>query len=616
MKKQLYLFAFLFCYLGANAQIQHLEPSFWWEGMKYHQVQIMVHGKNIANLSVSAKNIEILEVTKTQNPNYLFVTLETQNLTSGTYPITFKKNKKVVQHYNFEIKTRRINSSQRKGFDSSDAIYLIMPDRFSNGNPDNDSMKSVTEKADRKNKDGRHGGDIQGIINHVDYLKDLGITTLWSTPLLEDNEPVTTYHTYAQSDLYKIDPRFGTNKEYLSLSKELHKKDMKLVMDYVTNHWSSKHWMIQDLPTPDWIHVWADGDKGFKRSNYRMTSQFDTNASNIDSKECMDGWFDSSMPDINQQNPLVLNYLIQNAIWWIEYANLDGLRVDTYSYNDKDGIAKWTKTIMGEYPNFNIVGEVWMQSQAQISFWQKDSKIGKIKNYNSYLPSVMDFTLHNAITQMFNEDNQDWNTGMMRAYENFANDFLYPNIDNILVFAANHDTNRINEILDGDVNKYKLAITLISTIRGIPQLYYGDEIGMRGDKNKHGDGDIRRDFPGGWKNDSQNAFLQNGRTPKQNEYHNFTKKLLQWRKNTPVIHTGKTKHFLPINNVYTYFRYDDTKKVMVVINNSNQTQTVNCNRFKEILSGYSSGVDFISNQKINLETSFSIKAKTSYVIEL
>jgi len=475
--------------------------------------------------------------------------------------------------------------------------------------------KEFFDKANRQDKDGRHGGDIAGIIKNLDYLNELGVTTIWSTPLLEDNEPKTSYHGYAQSDYYRIDPRYGSNEDYKKLGDELHKRDMKLVMDYVTNHWGSKHWLIKDLPAKDWIHYWKEGEKenGFKRSNYRMTSQFDTNASKIDAENCMDGWFDTTMPDMNQSNPLVLNYMVQNAIWWIEYAGLDGLRVDTYSYNDKKGIAEWTKRITDEYPNFNIVGEVWMHDQAQMSYWQKDSKIAAIQNYNSHLPSVMDFTLHDAIGQVFKEES-GWDSGMQKVYDNFTNDFLYPNIDNILVFAENHDTQRFNELYP-DFKDYQLAMSLLMTIRGIPQIYYGSEIGMKGDKNK-GDGDIRRDFPGGWSGDANNAFTSARRTADQSKYFDFTKKLLNWRKTQNVIHTGKTLHYVPENNVYVYFRYDNKKRVMVILNNNKLDQKLDLRRFSEGLDKFTKGKDILSNTEISLSGNLEVKGKSAMILEL
>jgi len=598
------------------AQVEKIEPPFWWAGMQHSEVQLMLYGKDIAQYEVKFLNtIQISDVVKTENPNYLFVTINTKNVAAGTYELQFLKDDKVVGKQSYELKARRQNSAAREGFDSSDLIYLVMPDRFANGNSDNDSTDDTIEEVNRAELSGRHGGDIQGIINHLDYLEELGVTALWSTPLLEDNEPVLSYHTYAQSDYYKIDPRYGSNDDYKRLASEMHKRDMKLIMDYVTNHWGSKHWMIQDLPTKDWIHYWDSGDNGFQRSSYRMTTQFDSNASEADKEACMNGWFDTTMPDINQKNPLVLNYLIQNAIWWVEFADLDGFRVDTYSYNDKEGIAKWTKAIMDEYPNFNIAGEVWMHNQAQMAYWQKDSKIGAIDNYNSHLPTVMDFTFHDAIILMFAEGEQGWDKGMLRAYENFANDFLYPDINNILVFAGNHDTNRINEIYKADLNTYKMIMTMIATVRGIPQVYYGDELGMGGNKDLKGDGDIRHDFPGGWKGDPINAFTAEGRTPGQTGFFEFSKKIFNWRKSKSAIHTGKTMQFVPENNVYVYFRYTDDERVMVVINNNPDAQTLKLNRFKEMIKSHKSGRDIISEQQMSLENTLQVAGKTAMIIE-
>jgi len=609
------LFLF-FTSLLTSQSIQKVEPPNWWVGMKNSKLQLMVYGENIANYSVNISDESIIldSVSKTENPNYLFLNLDlSKSLKSKKFDIILNHKGKKKLKYNYELKQRGNNSASRNSFDSSDVIYLIMPDRFANGDSKNDSHKDVVEKVNRAEKGGRHGGDIQGVINHLDYLDDLGVTALWSTPLLEDDEPVYSYHTYAQSDYYKIDPRYGTNEDYKRLADEMHKRDMKLIMDYVTNHWGSKHWMINDLPTKDFINQWPEG---FRRSNYRMTTQFDTNTSIVDAEGCMNGWFDTTMPDMNQRNPLLLNYITQNAIWWIEYAGLDGLRVDTYSYNDKEGIAKWTKAITDEYPNFNIVGEVWMHDQAQMAYWQKDSKVGAIDNFNSHLPSVMDFTLYDEITGVFNQENASWNDGMIKVYDNFVNDFLYPNIDNILVFAGNHDTNRINEIYKSDIDKYKLTMTLILTIRGMPQLYYGDEIGMLGNKDKHGDGDIRRDFPGGWQGDTQNAFTQEGRTKTEEAYHAFTKKLLTWRKDKKVIHTGKTIQFVPQNNVYVYFRTDVKETVMVVINNNPKTQILDLNRFKEAIKDFTKGNDILSGKEINLTEKLTIESKKSMVIEL
>jgi glycosidase len=597
--------------LSLSAQIDRMEPPFWFEGMNKSEVQILFYGKNIAQNSVQVSNdVVITNVTKTENPNYLFVTIDTKNVKAQNLEFTLTNGKKSFKK-GFEIKTRRPNSALRKSFDASDVMYLIMPDRFANGNPNNDSSPELQEKANRSLPGGRHGGDIQGIINNLDYIKELGATAIWSTPMCEDNDKGYSYHTYGQSDVYRIDPRYGTNEEYKKLADEMHKRDLKLIKDYVTNHWGAEHWMFKDMPTYDWFHQFP----GYKQSNYRMTTQYDTNASKTDAKLCMDGWFVPSMPDLNQSNPLVLNYLTQNAIWWIEYADLDGFRVDTYSYNDKEGIAKWTKAITDEYPYFNIVGEVWMHDQAQISYWQKDSPIAKIQSYNSYLPSVMDFTLHDTFGSVFNEDKTNWNDGMFKVYENFVNDFLYDNPNNLLTFVENHDTNRFNQIYKNDFKKYKMAMTLLATVRGIPQLYYGSEIGMAGDKGK-GDADIRQDFPGGWNGDANNAFTKQGRTAEQQKFFEFSSKLFTWRKSKEVIHSGKMTHYLPDNNVYVYFRHNDKETVMVIINNAPDTQKINSTRFQENIKSFISGIDILSGKTIDLKNEITIEGKSALILEL
>ena len=611
MKKTIYLLTFLFT-LTLSAQITKVEPPFWYVGMQNPSLQIMFYGKNIAQNNVSVSDgVVITQVQKTENPNYIFVTIDTKNRPASEVVFSFSKDKKVAFTQKYSFKNRKNNSAYRKSFDASDVMYLIMPDRFANGNTNNDSTKDTQEKADRNNPGGRHGGDIEGIIKNLDYIKELGATTIWSTPLCEDNDKNYSYHTYGQSDVYKIDSRYGTNEDYVRLSAEAKKRDLKVVMDYVTNHWGAEHWMYKDLPTYDWVHQFP----GYSQSNYRMETQYDPNASKIDAKNCMDGWFVPSMPDLNQSNPLVLNYLTQNAIWWIEYADLDGFRVDTYSYNDKTAIAKWTKSITDEYPNFNIVGEVWMHNQAQISYWQKNSPISKIQSYNSNLPSVMDFTLHDVFGGIFNEDNAGWFDGMIKFYNNFVNDFLYDNPNNLLIFAENHDTNRFNQNYKNDFKKYQMAMSLLATIRGIPQLYYGSEIGMAGDKGK-GDADIRQDFPGGWNGDTNNAFTKAGRTIEQSKYFDFSSKLFTWRKTKTVIHSGKTMQYIPENNVYIYFRYNENESVMVVVNNNKDKQVVKLNRFKESIQNYVSGKEVISGKIFDLKQDLEIEGKSALILEL
>lgn len=619
----------LFTFLSYAQVFKHVEPANWWVGMEHHQVQVLLHGQEIAKYKVEVSGLTILEELRTENPNYIFVTLETKDKVAGTYPIRLMDKKKVVATHDFKLEERSTNSKYRQSFNSSDVMYLLMPDRFANANEGLDKHPDTKEVTDRSNPGGRHGGDIMGIIQRLSYIKELGATTIWTTPMLEDNEPTFSYHGYAQSDLYKIDPRYGTNSWYKEMVLEAHRQGLKVIKDEVPNHWSSKHWMIQDLPTATWIHQFDQ----FTRSSYRTTTQFDPYASKSDQKASADGWFDTTMPDMNQQNPLLLAYLIQNTIWWIEYAHLDGLRVDTYSYNDKEAIASWTKAILKEYPNLNIVGEVWMHDQAQMSYWQKDSPIGALQDYNSYLPSVMDFTLHDAMMQAWKEQDQAWDKGMIRFYENFTQDYLYANPQNLLVFMENHDTQRFNELYP-DFADYKLALTLLATTRGIPQLYYGTEIGMKGNKDL-GDADIRRDFPGGWAVDQHTTFCSNddlkcrryqtGRTPEEEAYFQFSKALLNWRKGQKVIHEGKLLQFVPQNNVYVYFRYlepvkemaQDAEVVMVILNNSNKDQSLEWARFAEGFKGYTKGKEVLNNQTFNFEQKGTlIPAKTAYIIKL
>ena len=615
MKKILLLSSFLSTF--AFAQIQKVEPMFWWKGMKNPEVQILVYGKDISKYNIElSDNVKIQNLQKTENPNYVFVTINTNEVNKSSFKINIKNKNKIVDSYTYELKNRQPNSANRSSFTSKDMVYLIMPDRFANGDESNDSKTELTDKANRSIPDGRHGGDLRGIINNLDYLQNLGATAVWLTPVNEDNEKQHSYHGYAQTDLYKIDGRYGSNEDYRELSQKLNQGGMMLIQDYVTNHWGISHWMIQDLPSQDWIHKFPGGKDGFRRSNYRTTTQFDKNAAEVDKKEALNGWFDYTMPDMNQSNPLVLNYLTQNAIWWIEYAELGGMRVDTYPYNDKEGMAKWVKAITTEYPNFNVVGEAWMYSPAHISYWQKDSKIAEIDNYNSYLPSVMDFPLFSELPKAIKEE-ESWDKGMIKLYNSFTNDFLYPNVNNMFVFMENHDTERWNEVMNGDVNDYKLGLSLISTVRGIPQVYYGSEIGMRGDKSK-GDAAIRQDFPGGWKSDKQSAFTNEGRTVEQKTFHDFTAKLFNWRKNKEVIHSGKTKHYMPQSNVYVYFRYNENESVMVILNANPEKQTFKLDRFAESLNGFTSGKDIISDKVLPINTNgeITIDGKSSMIIEL
>lgn len=597
--------------LQAQNSFERVEPPFWWADMKHDHIQLLLYGDQIANLTPQGAPGIIQSVERTENPNYLFVNLDLSGQASGMLTLEFKDAKNgSKQVLNYELKARKKGSAERKGFDASDVIYLIMPDRFANGNPDNDAHPETLEGPDRSNRDGRHGGDLQGVIDHLDYLEDLGVTALWSTPLCEDNLPTVSYHTYAQTDLYRIDPRFGTNEDYQRLATEMHKRDMKLIMDYVTNHWGTTHWLLKDPPHQQWIHQ----HDSMLWSNHRKEIFSDPYAAKTDYKGMVEGWFDVTMADVNQEDPYVLKYLIQNALWWIEFAGLDGFRVDTYPYNDLKPMAQWVAAIMEEYPNFNVVGEGWMHNSLHLAYWQRNSALGALNNFNSHLPAVMDFTLTDALVLAFAENNSYWESGLTRIYKNLQNDFLYPDPNNILIFAENHDTNRINDTYP-DLKDYKRLMTVLMTHRGIPQIYYGSEIGMTG-KKQVGDGDIRRDFPGGWPGDPKDAFTVQGRNSKQEAYHSFTKRLLQWRKSAEAIHFGKTLHFVPEHDVYVYFRTTQNQNIMVVINNDLKGHQLKLNRFQEGLQGQKSGTEVLSGNKVSLKETLEIPAETAYIIEI
>ena len=607
---KVFLCLFLSGFSLAWGQIERVEPPNWWANMRNSSIELMLYGTDLGTYEVESKDLLIQESSRTENLNYLWLTLDLSEVKPGSYPLTLTKEGAKSITLNYPVLERSKNASIKNGFDSSDVIYLLMPDRFANGDPSNDEDPNVYEGADRDNPDGRHGGDLQGIINNLDYIEELGATALWLTPVCEDNDKQVSYHTYAQSDLYRIDPRFGTNETYKTLAQKLHEKDMKIIMDYVTNHWGIEHWMMEDLPSPDWIHQFEN----YTNTNHRKEIFSDPYKAKIDYDELTQGWFVPTMPDLNQSNPKVLTYLTQNAIWWIEYANLDSFRVDTFPYNDPEPMTKWVGSILNEYPGFTIVGEGWMHSSIHTSYWQKDSPVAAIADFNSQLPSVMDFPLTDAIGLAFKEHNSHWEGGTTRFYKNFQNDFLYPNIDLVLNFAENHDTNRINDIYP-EFKNYAQVMVLLATIRGIPQIYYGSELGMAGKKSK-GDGDIRQDFPGGWPGDKQNAFVAEERTKKQKQYFDFTAKLLQWRKNKAVIHKGKTLHFIPQEDVYVYFRILNEERVMVVLNNNSEAKTIDLNRFKEGIQSFLIGIDVLSGKQFDLSSKLSIGGEQSLVLEL
>lgn len=597
-----------------SAQIDRVEPSFWWVGMKNPQLQLLIHGTDICNrkVEIRQKGISILRQNRACSPNYLFVTLEidTKTVKAGNFEIQLTQPQKPTLSISYELKNRRPDSEKRQGFSSADVIYLLMPDRFANGDSTNDNIDSQPDKANRNEINRRHGGDIKGIQNHLDYIKELGATAIWSTPLLENNYSKFTYHGYAISDFYKIDPRYGNNDDYVNLVSASHQKGLKVIMDMVSNHCGIWSWWMNDLPFEDWIHQFPT----YTQTNHKANTIKDIHAAKIDKDLFLNGWFDRSMPDMNQQNVYFWTYFIQNSIWWVEYANLDGIRMDTYPYNDREAMAKWAKAITDEYPHFNIMGETWLFQPQDIAFWQKNSV--NALNYNSQLPTVMDFILQKALSSCFNEHGKPWeDMGMNRLYNAIANDYLYADINNLLVFAENHDTQRYNLLLNNNLAKFKMAMSFLMTTRGIPEIYYGTEIGMTGNKDK-GDGDVRRDFPGGWAGDSINAFTDKGRTLTQNEYFNFMAKLLNWRKNKTVIHTGLLTHYIPENDVYVYFRYNETEKIMVILNNNETDQTLKINRYAESLENVKSGKDVMTGQPVDLKSDFMVPKQTALILEL
>lgn len=613
MKKiVLFIVSLVFSISAFALNVDRLEPLFWWIGMKNPTVQLMVHGTNIAfsQVNLDYPGVSIETVTRSENPNYLFIDLKISSETkAGKFPIHFRLNKKEVISYQYELKNRESNSASRKSYTSADVMYLLFPDRFADGDPTNNSIEGMPDKMNRENSFGRHGGDIKGIIDHLNYLKELGVTALWTTPLLEDNQPTGSYHQYATTNYYKIDQRFGTNDDYKNMIAKCHQNGIKVIMDMIPNHCGSAHPWMKDLPFHDWIN----GDTVYTQTNYRISTITDPYTSQFDKNLNSDGWFVSEMPDLNQRNPYMLTYLKQFAIWWVEFSGLDGIRVDTYPYNDPVKVAEWTKAIREEFPNINIVGECWQHSVSDVAYWQSGTL-----NYNGYdsgLPSVMDFNMHDAISAAFNENEQGWDLGVARLWQKLTQDYLYANPFNLVIFTENHDTQRFSTVVGNDVKKYLLGFTYLLTTRGIPQIYYGSEIMMGGDKGK-GDGDIRRDMPGGWAGDTRSVFASSGRTETENYVFDYMKKLIHWRTENPVIHSGRLLHYIPRDNVYTYFRINTEKTVMVVLNNNTKPMSVDSKFFGEGTTGFIKGNDIISGKVYELDCPFELDGKTAVVLEL
>ena len=617
--KQLLL---LLCTFFSFAQVSRIEPPNWWTGMKNNKVQLLVQHKNIqqAQVSINNKSITIEAVHKADSPNYLFIDLAfAENTPSGAFAIEFKMPSGKKLNATYELKERTKKAEDYIGFSSKDVIYLITPDRFANGNPKNDSFKNLKETAvNRKDDYARHGGDLQGITNHVDYIANMGFTQIWPCPVLTNDMYNSSYHGYAMTNFYEVDPRFGTLDEYKQLAIKADEKGLGLIMDQVANHCGLEHWWMSDLPFKDWVNYQENFEKNRANwgnefninSNHRRTTNQDAYAAKTDKELMNGGWFVPTMPDLNQRNPFMAKYLIQNSIWWVETLGLSGIRQDTYPYPDKAFMSNWAGAIMTEYPNFNIVGEEWSTNPLLIGYWQADKK--NKEGYTSNLKSTMDFAMQKAIVDALNEPEQ-WDKGLVKIYEGLANDFAYASPQNIMAFPDNHDMSRIFTQLKGDITNTKIALSHLLVLPRIPQIYYGTEILMN-DFDKPGDhGLIRTDFPGGWPGDSTNAFTGNGLSPEAKDMQNYLTTLLNYRKNSNAIHKGSTLHFAPDNGVYVLTRTFENETVVYILNKNEKAITLNLDRFKELNLKGKPLKNILSNEVIIWEQQLKLPTKGSYI---
>lgn len=609
--------------IRAAVKIDRIDPANWFVGMKNTSLQLMVYGENIrqADVTTDYDGVKIDSIVRLDSPNYLLVYLNLEGVKPGEMTLNFK-NGKAVKKVKYELKAREKRGEERMGFTNADVLYMLMPDRFADGNPDNNDIKGMNPyKTDRSQPSLRHGGDLEGIRRHLDYFKELGVTALWFTPVLENNSPGGSYHGYATTDYYRVDPRFGTNDEYRRLTDEAHAKGLKIVMDMIFNHCGFEHPWIKDMPSKDWLNTpeWlydrkdktkAEVNRKYMQTTYKLTPTVDPYASAIDLKETVDGWFVPSMPDLNQRNPHVIRYLIQNSIWWIETVGIDGIRMDTYPYADADAMALWMKTIDEEYPNFNVVGETWVSDPPYTAAWQKDSKISQ---RNSYLKTVMDFSFHAKINQAKYENTDGSGNGMNRIYENFVYDYLYPNPSSVMAFVENHDTDRF--LGNGrDTTALKQAMAILLTVKRIPQLYYGTEILMNGTKEKT-DGYVRKDFPGGFPGDDHNAFIAGGRTPEENAMFTWLSRLLHWRQGNDVITKGSQTQFIPYNGVYVIARRYNGRTVMTVVNGTGRTTVFAVRRYAEVIGHNTEAKDVLTDRTVSLTDDTQLEPRKVMILE-
>ena len=594
-------------------RIDRVEPLSWWVGMTT-PLQVMFHGRDIAACDIAmaegTQGVRITGIHRADSPNYLFVDVEVDaDAMAGEYRFVFTPRDGESWEVAYEIAARRESSRERRSFTTADMIYLLMPDRFADGDPSIDSTDDTAEKAARKELSGRHGGDIQGIMDHLDYIADLGATAVWSTPLLLDNEARYSYHGYACADYYHIDPRFGTNELYRDYVAAAHAHGLKIIMDIVTNHCGAAHWWMKDLPFEDWVHRFD----GYVQTNNAFSTNMDPNASKYDLCIQESGWFDRMMPDMNLDNPYVLHYFKQWAVWWIEYAGIDGLRVDTYPYNEKEPMSEWCRAVRAEYPHMNIVGECWTSSPAQLAYWQGGN--GNRDGFDSHLPAIMDFPLQEALTKALPTDSARWGEGMVRVYDVLSHDFLYSDLSNMMIFLGNHDTERIADVVRRNPARVKLAMTILATMRGIPQMFAGDEQMFVSADRSQGHGGLRVDFPGGWAGDGCDAFDTATLRGDAADVHGYTKRLFNWRKNKRVIHSGRTLHFLSRDNTYAYFRYDDTDAVFVFINNSRGAKQIPWSHYSEIAERLYDGVNVLTGMPATVNDKTTVRGREALVVE-
>ena len=625
MKRIILPLSLILCVMTIRAavKVDRIDPANWFVGMKNTSLQLMVYGENIrqADVTTDYDGVKIDSIVRLDSPNYLLVYLNLEGVKPGEMTLNFK-NGKAVKKVKYELKAREKRGEERMGFTNADVLYMLMPDRFADGNPDNNDIKGMNPyKTDRSQPSLRHGGDLEGIRRHLDYFKELGVTALWFTPVLENNSPGGSYHGYATTDYYRVDPRFGTNDEYRRLTDEAHAKGLKIVMDMIFNHCGFEHPWIKDMPSKDWLNTpeWlydrkdktkAEVNRKYMQTTYKLTPTVDPYASAIDLKETVDGWFVPSMPDLNQRNPHVIRYLIQNSIWWIETVGIDGIRMDTYPYADADAMALWMKTIDEEYPNFNVVGETWVSDPPYTAAWQKDSKISQ---RNSYLKTVMDFSFHAKINQAKYENTDGSGNGMNRIYENFVYDYLYPNPSSVMAFVENHDTDRF--FGNGrDTTALKQAMAILLTVKRIPQLYYGTEILMNGTKEKT-DGYVRKDFPGGFPGDDHNAFTAGGRTPEENAMFTWLSRLLHWRQGNDVITKGSQTQFIPYNGVYVIARRYNGKNVMTVVNGTSRTTEFAVKRYAEVIGHNTEAKDVLTDRTVSLTDDTQLEPRKVMILE-